>query len=95
MLKFEIVPVVKRRDLGNLLIKEGIAAEDVACFFWESEYVEDSYRKLCFRINGHLIQFDEDSYGDKEVARVVNLIYKILDKVIPSQFDYILVDVLL
>ena len=70
-----------------------IEVDNLARFLWEDKYENDSYKCLCFRINGEVVQFNELFYEDKEEAKMVNAIYKVLDKVIPSQFDCILVDV--
>lgn len=93
MLNFEIVPAVEQSDLEELLENEGIEVGNLARFLWEDKYENDSYKCLCFRINGEVVQFNELFYEDKEEAKMVNAIYKVLDKVIPSQFDCILVDV--
>lgn len=93
MLNFEIAMIVEQSDLAELLKSEGIEVGDFAPLFWADEYENDSYKWLCFRINGKVIQFNELFYEDKEEAKMINAIYRILDDVIPSQFDCLLVDV--
>lgn len=93
MLNFEFAPVVEQSDLEELLENEGIEVGNLAHLFWGDEYANNGYKCLCFRINGEVIQFNELFSKDKEEAKTLNAIYKTLDKVIPFQFDYILVDV--
>lgn len=93
MLNFEVALVVEQSDLEELLENEGIKVGNLAHLFWGDEYANNSYKCLCFRINGEVVQFNELFSEDKEEAKTLNAIYKILDNVIPSQFDCILVDV--
>lgn len=93
MLRFEIAPVVEQSDLEEFLESEGIEVDNLAHLFWGDKYENDSFKCLCFRIHGGVVQFNELFYKDKEEAKMVNAIYKILDDVIPSQFDCLLVDV--
>lgn len=93
MLNFEVALVVEQSDLKELLENEGIEVGDLAHFFWGDEYANNSYKCLYVRNNGKVFQFNELLFEDKEEAKMVNAIYKILDNAIPSQFDCILVDV--